>query len=357
MKIAIDISPLSNAHKIRGTGVYTRLLIEALQRYENQHTYYFITRGYKVPDNVDIVHYPYFDPFFLTLPLYKPFPTVVTVHDLIPLVFPDKFPAGLRGNVKWQVQKISLNGVSRIIADSENSKKDIVSIVGINAQKVDVVYLAPPEVFRVILNKTQLDLIQKKYRLPERFILYVGDVNWNKNVERLMRAFAFLLRTVFLKGQSFRDMKLVLVGKAFFDATLKETQQINSFIDKAGLNEAVIKIGGVSMEDLVAIYNLASVYAQPSLYEGFGLPVLEAMASGCVVVTSGASSLSEIAGPAIRIDPYIIESMQKGIVKALALPQKEHEYLVKDQLEWVKRFSWEKVARDTVAAYKKVRKN
>ena len=96
MNIAINTLPLSTEHRMRGTGVYTKNLIDALQKYEKKLSYTFFTRVTDIPKNTDLVHYPFFDPFFLTLPFPKPFPTVVTVHDLIPLVFPDKFPAGIQ---------------------------------------------------------------------------------------------------------------------------------------------------------------------------------------------------------------------------------------------------------------------
>src|SRR5258706_5833567 len=102
MNIAIDITPLETGHSGRGVGIYTKNLIESLQKYEKKHTYILFTPKQGVPKNTDIVHYPYFDPFFLTLPLIKTKPSVVTVHDLIPLVFPEKFPPGIRGYMKWQ---------------------------------------------------------------------------------------------------------------------------------------------------------------------------------------------------------------------------------------------------------------
>ncbi len=349
MHIAIDITPLETEHAGRGVGIYTQLLIDALQKYEKQHTYHLFTRGQKISKDADIVHYPYFDPFFLTLPLNNPKPTVVTVHDLIPLVFPDKFPAGLRGNLKWHIQKMSLKGASRIIADSKSSKKDIVSIAGIDTERVDVVYLAPSDMFKPIKDKIYLHKVRRRYHLPEHFILYVGDVNWNKNILGMLEAYHSVKRSR-LAGSS---VKLVLVGKAFLDASLQETQQINSFIDALGLNKEMVRIGGVAIEDLVAIYNLASVYVQPSLYEGFGLPVFEAMASGCPVVASDTSSLTEIAGPAIHIDPQSVDSISKGLSQALALSEKDRENLIHAQLQWAEKFSWRTVARDTIKVYKK----
>jgi glycosyltransferase involved in cell wall biosynthesis len=130
MKIAIDITPLESAHRARGVGVYTKNLIDALETYGKQHTYLYFTGHQLVPPDADVVHYPYFDPFFLTLPLVKIKPALVTVHDLIPLVFPYKFPAGIRGRFAWHVQRLSLRGAKRIIADSNSSKNDIVRIAG-----------------------------------------------------------------------------------------------------------------------------------------------------------------------------------------------------------------------------------
>src|SRR5690606_743268 len=143
----------------------------------------------KPPEDVDIIHYPYFDPFFLTLPLKKRVKTIVTVHDLTPLVFPDAFPAGIKGKLSWQVQKYSLKSASAIIADSEASKKDIIRLTGIDSNKIHVVYLAAGEEFeRLQLSDTRNKELRKKYKLPENFLLYVGDVTWNKNLPRLLDA-------------------------------------------------------------------------------------------------------------------------------------------------------------------------
>ena len=206
MNIAIDITPLKTEHGRRGVGVYTNNLIKSLGQYEKKHSYSFFTRGQKIPKNADIVHYPYFDPFFLTLPIIKAKPTVVTVHDVIPLVFPAKFPAGLRGNLKWQIQKLSLLGIRRVITDSESSKKDISKITGFDANRIDVVYLAPDPIFKPL----------RREKRTNPYVLYVGDVNWNKNVPGLFRAFARV-----------SNYGLKLVGGAFTDVGLRETKEIN----------------------------------------------------------------------------------------------------------------------------------
>src|SRR5690348_7583614 len=103
MKIAIDVSPLSTGHKIRGVGFYLDHLKKALVEHFPQNEYFFFTRPNEIPQKIDVVHYPYFDPFFLTLPLVRKYKTVVTVHDLTPLIFPKEFPVGLKGLLRWRV--------------------------------------------------------------------------------------------------------------------------------------------------------------------------------------------------------------------------------------------------------------
>lgn len=344
MKIAIDITPLESAHRGRGVGVYTKNLIDALEKYGKQHTYLYFTGKQHVPADADIVHYPYFDPFFLTLPIVKPKPTVVTVHDLIPMVFPYKFPAGVRGAIKWQVQKLSLRGASRIIADSRSSKNDIARIVGVKKGIIDTVYLAPDPAYHPVKNPTVFDAVRKKYSLPKQYMLFVGDVNWNKNVIGLLGAFA-LLR----KRKELSQFKLVLVGGAFGDDTLPETQEINRFILEHDLEHVVIAPGNVSLDELSCIYSMASMYIQPSYYEGFGLPVLEAMVCGCPVVCSNTSSLKEIAGPAIQVSPKPADILA-GITKMITVDRKIQ---TERQSAWVMQFTWKRVAGETLAAYER----
>ena len=325
MHIAINTTPLESGHRNRGVGQYTKLLIGALQKYENTHSYSFFTRGQKVPKNTDIVHYPYFDPFFLTLPLFKSKPTVVTVHDLITVKYADHFAKGIRGELKWQIQKASLFGVARIITDSNASKADIQEIVGYKEGRIDVVHLAPSPVFRPLQDKVTLERVKKTYNLPEQFVLYVGDVNWNKNVQGLVKAFDMLTKTVFVKRLS---LKAVFVGKAFVNTKLQEAREIHQLIKLLNLDTEILRVGFVPDEDLVAFYNLASVYVQPSFAEGFGFPVLEAMTCGCPAVVSRGTSLDEIAGPSIRIDPNDSSSIAEGILRVLNLTHAERENLL-----------------------------
>jgi len=341
MKVAIDISPLNSGHNDRGIGVYTNELIGALQTYEKDHEYIVIDKKTRIPATVDVVHYPFFDPFFLTLPLVKFHPTVVTVHDLIPLVFPEHFQVGLRGNIKWQIQKQSLKDVSQIITDSTTSKKDIHRILGRPEQTIHPIFLAPSSMYDHVPTKTAIDAVRKKYGLQKQFLLYVGDVNWNKNIPNLIRA-----------SVSF-SMPLLMVGKAFLDTTLSETKEINNIISTLNREKYVIRPGFVSSEDLLCLFELATCLIQPSYYEGFGLPVLEAFVSGCPVVVADNSSLSEIAGPGIRVNAGLSESITKGIQTVLGLSKEKRAVLIEKGRVWVKQFSWKKVAQETVGVYER----
>jgi glycosyltransferase involved in cell wall biosynthesis len=334
MHIAIDTTPLSSGHSGRGVGIYTKFLIEALQKYENSHSYSFFTRGQKVNAKADVIHYPYFDPFFLTLPLIKVKPTVVTVHDLIPLVFPAHFPSGIRGLVKWQLQKMSLRNVHRIIADSHSSKNDIARIIGYNTSAIDTIYLAPT----IDIKKCE------EIKSPEQFVLFVGDVNWNKNIRGLLQAFL-------IASKAYPKLMLVLVGKAFKDSSLPETNEVDALIAEYNLENRIIKTGWISDGQLATLYSKAMCLVQPSHYEGFGLPVLDAMACGCPVVVSDVSSLIEIAGPSVRVHAGKPEEIAGGIQTIVSLSEEKRKKLISDGRIWVKEFTWKRTANRTVASY------
>lgn len=344
MKIAIDVSPLQTGHKVRGVGFYLEHLKNALVKYFPESNYVFFNRGEKIPNDVDLVHFPYFEPFFLALPLYKRFKTVVTVHDLTPIVFPQAFPRGIKGELKWQMQRLALKKADAIITDSENSKKDIIKFVNVNPSKVNVVALAAGEQFEVLKSGKWEEEVRKKYGLPEKFVLYVGDVTWNKNLPRLMNACSQL------------QIPLVMIGKSLaeenYDRNNPWNADLNRVNELARDNKNIIRLGFVSMDELVQIYNLATVFAMPSLYEGFGLPILEAMACGCPVVCSKEGSLPEVAKDAtFFVDAYNVDDIAKGIEKVFN-DRKLQEELVKKGSENIKKFSWKKTAEETLEVYK-----
>lgn len=350
MKIAINTLPLSTEHRMRGTGVYTKNLIDALQKYEKGHTYSFFTRGDAIPKKTDAVHYPFFDPFFLTLPFFKQFPTTVTVHDLIPLVFPDKFRAGIRGRLKWQIQRLSLMGAAAILTDSECSKKDIVRLTGKQKEKIHVVPLAPSPRYKTITDDTVLKSMRQRYHLPESYILYVGDVNWNKNVAGLVQAWKLIHAKL---GRS-KEAKLVLAGSAFSNTELRETRDILQLIHTLGLAKSIVRPGFIKEEDMSALYSAANCVVLPSWYEGFGFPILEAMMSGVPVVGTTGGSVPEIIGPARSADPSNVHDLARAVRETMMLTPTARKQLVKQELEWARQFSWRRVARETVAVYEKL---
>lgn len=283
-----------------------------------------------------MIHYPYFDPFFRTLPLRSPVPFVVTVHDLIPLVYPKHFPRGIRGELKWRLQKYALHKAAHIITDSDASKKDVVHFVKIPKEKVTTVHLAPA------LGRNRVPGSSSSF--PENFFLYVGDLNWNKNVMGLLEAFAQVKKAK-------KDVRLMLVGSAFEDAQLPEAHAVSFAIQSLGIDKVVYRAGRLTEEELCAAYAQAIACVQPSFYEGFGLPVLEAFACGCPVVCATGSSLDEIAGPAIRVNPEDTKSIADGMMQAMSLSTQRRAELTSQGTNWVQRFSWEKTARQTIGVY------
>lgn len=352
MRVAISTLPLTTGHKDRGIGTYTRELVESLKIHKTKHQFSFFTRASEIPKNVDIVHYPFFDPFFLTLPVFRGKPTVVTVHDLIPIVFPEHFPRGLRGEVKWQVQRRNLANVTHIITDSECSKRDIVRLVDIGEDHITVIPLAPPGIMKPMRDPIKLAETMARYHLPHHFAMYVGDVNWNKNISGLLKAW----QLVTAKREIPNGAKLILVGKAFKEEGLKEAVEIDEMIRKLRIEDSVDRVGYVPDEDLRALYMLSHACVFPSLYEGFGLPILEAMAAGGVVVSSSVASLSEVAGPAMIVNPESAIDIASGILKACRLPTQKREDLIEQGIAWAKRFTWTKVVKQTIGVYESLGK-
>ncbi len=275
----------------------------------------------------DLVHFTYFDPFFLTLPPFIGKKTIVTIHDMIPLLFPQGFPRGVRGEAKWQIQKRLVSQVDSIITVSKASKNDIVDILSYPKSKIFVTYEAASEEFKKIPG------IKKNYS-----ILYVGDVNYNKNIPSLISAFSKLPKQYYL----------ILIGRSFLDNTLVETRQIKDQIKKLNLTLRVKFPGFVEPTNLVRFYNQANVYVQPSLYEGFGLPVVEAMACGTPVVCGHNSSLPEIGGNAVvYADIRDPKDIAGKILKADHVPSEK-------LMAQSRKFDWHQTASETLSVYKKL---
>lgn len=355
MKIAISIHPLKSGHKDRGIGFYTSNLIENLKKDSSLNIQEFNNLS-EVKD-ADVVHYPWFDLFSHTLPIKKKFKTVVTIHDVIPLVFPKQYPMGLRGKVNFLFQKIALKDCN-IITDSETSKRDIAKYLKINKERIEMVHLAANENFRP-QNETKLLYIKRKYKLAERFILYVGDANWTKNLPFLVEGFNKLI-----KLRDFKDVKLVLVGGVFLKKVenidhpeLASLKKVNRLIKNLNLEDSILRPGDLNLEELISFYNLATIYTQSSLYEGFGLPLLESFSCGTPVLSSNRGSLPEIGGDAaIYFDPTNLDQFVAILTEVLQNKSLQDK-LSRLGFKQAEKFSWGKVTTETKAIYYKIIKN
>lgn len=346
-RIAINVSPLYDGNSVRGVGYYTKNLVEALQlEIKNNPDYKnyqidLITNIHDLQSTIyDLIHYPFFDPFKLTLPKKTKTPTIITVHDLIPLQFKSLYPAGIKGKIKWFIQKNRLKKVDYIITVSNYSKHIIKNIIGYPENKIFVTYLAANKDFKPSNDLEKLESIRKKYKLPKKFILYVGDLNRNKNIPLLANTCINL------------NYPLVIVGSS---ATKKvechpETKDI---LYIQSLSSKLILPGFVPDKDLPYLYNLATIYCQPSFAEGFGLPVIEAMQSGCPVVYSNSkgTSLSEIVDlNGESFNPYSSAEIGKALKKIWENPNLQKKYR-KLGLKRAKNFDWKYTALQTLAVY------
>lgn len=348
MKVLIDTSPLSSGHAIRGVGTYTRELLEHLEQIEDIEVFRSSTLEKGKNLKPDITHFPFFDLFFNTLPIDMTKKTVVTVHDVIPLKFPQYYPPGIKGKLRFNQQKIALKTVNGIITDSESSKIDIVKYLGIPEEKIHVVYLAANPNLKaqkeIVVNK-----VAKRYHLPKQYVLYVGDINYNKNIPQLIKMMKFLPENV----------HLVCVGKNFVEQEIPEWQWIETQLALSNVAPRVHFLTNVltdSEEDLAAIYSGALCYIQPSLYEGFGLPVLEAMQCRTPVVATNTSSLPEVGGEDAVYTGTNAEELAAGVEQVLSWSKSRREQKIKAAYQWSQTFSWQKTAANTVEVYKKVLK-
>lgn len=335
MRIAIDAGPLKSGDSVRGIGVYTRELLNALK-----------IEGVDIKrtdlGKFDVAHFTRFNPFMLSLPFKKPLHTkfVLTIYDLIPLIYPNHYPSGVRGRVVWQINKFLIKkNVDAVITISETSKKDICRYIGISPEKVHVIHLAPRSIFKKMKDQNWKTEIEKQYGLPARFALYVGDINYNKNIPLLVSACKLA------------KIPLVICGKQAANISsldLDHTELLHlKNIDWSG----VINLGFVPDEDLVKIYNLATMYLQPSLYEGFGLPLLEANASGCPVIASKTQALVEIAEDScLFADPKSVDDFADKI-RLLIKDTKLTDKLIEKGFENAGKYSWQKTAEETFKIY------
>lgn len=272
----------------------------------------------------------------LLLPL-RGVPTVLTVHDLIFKLFPD-YHKRLNYWYLNRAMPLYVARASAIIAVSEATKRDLVKLYQVDPAKVTVVYEAAATHF-MPPSPAGIAHVRDKYNLPERFLLHLSTIEPRKNLMRLLEAFQIL-------RQTFPDLYLILAGGRgwLYDDFFAR-------IKAEGLGDVVRPLGWVPDDDLPAVIGAAALAVQPSLYEGFGLPILEHMACGQVVAVSNSSSHPEVGGKAAAyFDPQDVEEMAAVISRLLTSPD-EYDKRREAGLQQASRFSWERTARETERVY------
>lgn len=251
-------------------------------------------------------------------------PLVTTVHDLVFKKYPETVDPLIQETQTKRLDRLVKSNV-QIIADSQSTKNDLMEIYQVKESRITVIYPGIELIYSP-QSQPEIDRVKTKYNLSDRFILSVGTQEPRKNLARLVQAVQGL------------DLPLVLIGK-------------HGWGDKAA-TPGVSALGFVPDEDLPALYSAATVFAYPSLYEGFGFPVGEAMACGTPAVTSDVSSLPEVGGAAaVLVDPSNVESIKQGIMKAMT----ERDSRIKLGLAQASKFTWDIAAKQTLEVYEKTR--
>jgi len=273
-------------------------------------------------------------------PVFTSTPIIVNIYDMTLTQFPEYHYLKKRLLSRPLVPVIAKKA-KRIIATSENTKKDIIKHFGIDADKIKVIYCGVAENFKIIEDENKLNEIRNKYKIDRKIILYVGNLEPRKNLVRLIEAFHLLIKKYDV------NYKLMLVGLKAWGY-----REIFQKIKELHLGNKVIYSGYVDEEDLPLIYNCADVFAYPSLYEGFGLPVVEALACGIPVLTSLSPSLDEVASEStLRVNERDTNAITEGLLK-LIQDTRLRKNLIEKGIERAKLFSWDKAARKTLEVYK-----
>lgn len=289
-------------------------------------------------ENLDLMHFTHFN-----APIFYKKPSVVTIHDLTLHFYPGKkITSPLHRAGYYKVIKSAVKNAKKIITVSQNTKKDLQVLMKTPSQKIHVIYEGVNEKFKPLTDRHPVEEVTKKYQLDKPYLLYTGVWRSHKNLPNLIKAFHIL------KTEYNFDGYLVITGRKdpVYEAdVVGETQTLQ-------LENDVIFTGLVKERELVPLYNGALMYVFPSLYEGFGLPPLEAMQCGIPVAVSNASCLPEVCGQnnAVFFNPNDPKDMAEKIFQVTS--QKTlREQLIQNGLKRVKEFSWQKMAQETLQVY------
>jgi len=351
-----------------GIGTYIYNLVRALAEIdqENQYVLFVGTPGRDLladlPDNFRLVfeHAPPYsvrelvalswkllrlrlDLYHAThyvLPAIVRCPVVVTIHDIIHLLYPEFLPNRLAFLYAQRMIRRSLGRGNRIIADSQNTRTDLMSYFDTEGRKIEVIYPGVADLYRQRLENQQIDSVLRQHGVGRPYVLFVGNPKPHKNLDNVVRAFAEVVRRGAFDGD------LICVGGR------DDSQfRVARHAERLGIGERVRLLGHVPEASLPALYQGARLFLYPTLYEGFGLPVVEAMASGVPVVTSNSSSLKEIAeGHAALVDPLDVQQMADETIACLT-DEERRARLIEAGYRRAEQFRWRTTAEQTLAVY------
>jgi len=367
MRVAIDARKLHDF----GIGTYIRNLLRQLARIDHDTEYvllcgeadlgvaaqlgpnfravlepspnYSIREQIHVPwilrrERPDLYHAPHY-----VLPAGVRCRSVVTIHDCIHLMFPQYLPNRMAYAYARAQMWSAVRRSDCILTVSDASKRDILHLFNVPSEKIVVVYNAIDTHFSVTPPDEAVACVRERYQLDHKFVLYVGNIKPHKNLVRLIEAFDELRR-----GE-LEDLKLLIIGDE-----ISKLPALRLAVHRHKLHKHVRFLGYLPGDQLAVLYRLASVFVFPSLYEGFGLPPLEAMASGTPVVTSNVSSLPEVVGDAaVLVDPYDVDSIVDGLRRVLTDPARADEMRRKGLVR-AREFSWERSVAKTLQVYREI---
>jgi glycosyltransferase involved in cell wall biosynthesis len=374
VKIAIDIRRMSEF----GVGTYIRNIVRTLGRVDHETEYFLIGSAEKVQEigplpanfhnipvaapersvkgfrefraalkrqSVDLVHIPN----LFSVPRMLPCPYVMTVHDMLEHMSRARQQTGFWSAWHLQMTKRVLRGAARIFAVSNFTRTEIEKLFQIPPKRIEVIYNAIDERFlHGHANAADRELIAQRYQVTYPFLLYAGRISPHKNVVRMIEAFS-ALKTELEKDGSYPDLKLIIIGD-----DLSGNPDLRRTVVRSGVQHDVRFLGFIPIDVLRIFYDEAKIFVFPSLYEGFGLPPLEAMAHGTPVVTSNASSLPEVVGnAAVLVNPENVFEIMRALHRVLT-DQALRERMKERGYQQATRFSWESSVRRLLCVYREI---
>ena len=297
-------------------------------------------------NQVQLLHTPHYQ-----APRFLRCKSVITIHDCVHILFPNYASSKSAYNQAKNATRRTIKKCSHIFTVSEATQRDLVRLFSVPEEKITVVYNAIDE--RAVLSDSpeEQKRVLERYQIQDPFLLYAGNIKPHKNIARIIEAFS-VIKTELKDDETWKNLKLIIIGDE-----LSKHQFLRRTVIRSGVQHDVRFFGFVPYETLKVFYKSAQIFVFPSLYEGFGLPPLEAMANGTPVLASNVSSLPEVLGDAaLLINPDNVFEISRGL-KHLLFDSHLREELIEKGLEQVRRYSWSKSAELVWKTYKKVIEN